>query len=149
MRILRPYVPSDADSCLRIFDSNVPRYFGTHERAGFAAYLQHPDRAGDYQVIERDGRIVACAGLAIDGTTAVFCWGMVEHGLHRQTLGSALALARLGLARAVGVQRVTLSTSQHTRDFYAALGFTVTRVVTDGHGPGLDAVEMEQVLAGR
>ncbi|MGA6149665.1 MULTISPECIES: GNAT family N-acetyltransferase [Stenotrophomonas] len=149
MRISRPYRPADADACLRIFDSNVPGYFGAHERAGFAAYLQHPDRTGDYRVIERDGRIVACAGLAIDGTTAAFCWGMVEHGLHRQGLGHTLAQARLGLARAVGAQRVTLSTSQHTRGFYAALGFTVTRVVTNGHGPGLDAVEMEQVLSGR
>ncbi|WP_422507593.1 GNAT family N-acetyltransferase [Stenotrophomonas sp. GZD-301] len=144
----RPYSAADADACLRIFDSNVPGYFGTHERAGFAAYLQHPDRAGDYHVIERHGRIVACAGLAIDASDATFCWGMVEHGLHRQGLGSALAQARLRQARALGAQRVILSTSQHTRDFYAALGFTVTRVVTDGHGPGLDAVEMEQVLAG-
>jgi predicted GNAT family N-acyltransferase len=72
---------------------------------------------------------------------------MVERSRHRQGLGRALAVARLYQAEAdPSVQRITLSTSQHTQGFYAGLGFQVVRVVADGHGAGIDAVEMQRVL---
>lgn len=149
-RRVRLFTPLDVDACLALFDGNVPRFFGTHERADFADYLQQPARQMDYLVIERNGRVVACGGWAMDDAqTAAFCWGMVAHALHRQGLGRALAQTRLQQARARGARRVVLSTSQHTCDFYARLGFTVTQVVADGHGPGLDAVEMVMDMATR
>ena len=148
MTLLRTFNPTDASACLALFDSNVPRYFGAHERADFYRYLLHSERESDYLVIERHGRVVACGGLMrIDADTAAFCWGMVDRTLHRQGLGNALAQARVERAHALGVRRLTLSTSQHTRDFYAAHGFEVTGIVPDGHGPGLDAVHMERSMA--
>jgi len=147
MSTIRAFTAADAPACLAIFDGNVPRFFGAHERADFATYLQQPARAADYLVIERDDRVVACGGLAMDeALTAAFCWGMVDYTVHRQGLGSELAHARLQQARAHGARRVVLSTSQHTCGFYAALGFGITRIVTDGHGPGLDAVDMQRVM---
>lgn len=135
----------DAPACLTVFDSNVPRYFGTHERVGFSDYLGQPARCRDYLVVERHGRAVACGGLMMDDDfSAAFCWGMVERALHHQGLGTLLTTTRLAQARVLGARRVTLSTSQHTQQFYARHGFTITRVIADGHGPGLDAVEMEQ-----
>lgn len=143
MSTIRAFTAADAPACLAIFDGNVPRFFGAHERADFSTYLQQPARAADYRVIECGDRVVACGGLAMDDAlTAAFCWGMVDHTVHRQGLGRELAQARLLQARARGARRVVLSTSQHTCDFYAALGFEVTGVVSDGHGPGLDAVGM-------
>uniref|UniRef100_UPI0039C6A582 GNAT family N-acetyltransferase n=1 Tax=Stenotrophomonas pavanii TaxID=487698 RepID=UPI0039C6A582 len=63
----------------------------------------------------------------------------------RQGLGRELALARLRQAEAdPSIKRITLSTSQHTQGFYAGLGFQVTRIVSNGHGAGIDAVEMER-----
>ncbi|MCC7635080.1 GNAT family N-acetyltransferase [Stenotrophomonas rhizophila] len=150
MPTLRPYTPTDAPACLVLFDANVPRYFAPRERQDFANYLLHPDRSHDYRVIEHNGDVVACGGLALDNeNTAAFCWGMVDSTRHRQGFGSLLSHARLAHARTLGAQRVTLSTSQHTQGFYAGLGFAVTRIVPDGHGPGLDAVEMALELAPR
>jgi predicted N-acetyltransferase YhbS len=147
---LRLFAAIDANACLAVFDSNVPRYFGVHERADFSSYLRRSERAHDYLVLERGGRIVACGGLMrTDADTAAFCWGMVDSRLHRQGLGNTLALARVAQAHALGVRRLTLSTSQHSRGFYAAQGFIVTAIVTDGHGPGLDAVHMERPMAPR
>ena len=145
---IRPYQPADADACLSLFDSNVPEYFTPAERADFERFLQRDAQGCDYQVIEHDDRVVACGGLAIEADgVAVFCWGMVERSLHRQGFGRQLSLARLQQARQnPNAKRVELSTSQHTQDFYAQLGFSVTRVVANGHGPGLDAVEMVLVL---
>ncbi len=147
MPSLRPFTPADTTVCLDLFDGNTPRFFAVHERIDFSSYLLDPKRQHDYLVVERQGRIVACGGLALDDEhSAAFCWGMVERSQHRQGLGKTLALARLARAHALGVRRVVLSTSQHTCGFYAALGFALTRVVADGHGPGLDAVEMECTL---
>ncbi len=146
----RLFATTDASACLDVFDSNVPLYFGAHERADFSNYLLQRERAHDYLVLEREGRIAACGGLMrTDEDTAAFCWGMVDSRLHRQGLGNILALARVAQAHALCVRRLTLSTSQHTRGFYAAQGFVVIAIVPDGHGPGLDAVHMERPLAPR
>ncbi len=150
MAIFRPYHPNDATHCLRVFDSNTPRFFGPHERDDFVGFLQEPQRTQDYVVVERDGQIVACGGLAcVDEETAGFVWGMVDQRLHRQGVGKALALARIEQAQAMGKDRLTLNTSQHVQAFYAGLGFAVVKVVVDGHGPGLDAVEMVLALPER
>lgn len=143
MTTFRPYRHNDATHCLHVFDSNTPRFFGPHERSGFVGFLQEPQRPQDYVVVERDGEIVACGGLAsLDEETAGFVWGMVDQRLHRQGVGKALALARIEQAQAMGKRRLTLNTSQHVQTFYSGLGFAVVNVVADGHGPGLDAVEM-------
>ncbi len=140
----RPYRPADAAGCLSVFDSNVPAYFASSERTDFQRFLDDQAMQCAYLVIESHGQILACGGLSIDDAgVAGFCWGMVLRSHHRQGLGRQLANARLQLAfQHPGVQRVTLSTSQHTQAFYERLGFAVTRVVPNGHGPGLDAVEM-------
>jgi len=146
--LIRPYQSTDAEACMSLFDSNVPDYFAPSERADFESFLQRDAQSCAYQLIEQDGRVVACGGLSIrpDGV-AGFCWGMVERSLQRQGLGRQLSLARLQQARQnPNVKRVELSTSQHTQAFYAQLGFGVTRVVVDGPGPGLDAVEMTLML---
>ncbi|WP_295570085.1 GNAT family N-acetyltransferase [Stenotrophomonas maltophilia] len=143
---LRLYRPADASACLSIFDSNVPTYFAPEERSDFERFLCEQATDSAFQVIERDGSIVACGGLLRCGDgSAGFCWGMVERALHRRGIGRELALARLHQAEAdPSITRITLSTSQHTQGFYAGLGFEVTRVVADGHGAGIDAVEMER-----
>ena len=145
---IRPYRASDLHACLSIFDSNVPTYFAPAERSDFERFLREQATRCAFQVIERAGAPVACGGLSRrDDGSAGFCWGMVDRALHRQGLGRTLALARLQQAeRDPAIKRITLSTSQHTEGFYAALGFRVTRVVADGHGPGIDAVDMERGL---
>lgn len=147
---VRAFTPSDVAVCLGIFDSNVPHFFGAHERAGFSSFLLQPARSQDYLVLQHAGQVLACGGLALeDAVTAAFCWGIVHRHWHRKGLGKEMAVARLARAQALGVQRVILSTSQHTQDFYARQGFSVSGVVIDGHGPGLDAVEMAAALIRR
>jgi len=144
----RPYHRNDLAACLAIFDSNLPTYFALAERPDFETFLRDLAQEHAYQVIELDGGIVACGGLSPPANgTAGFCWGMVEKSRHRQGLGRQLAQVRLRQAATdPRVERVQLNTSQHTEDFYAALGFRVTQRVVDGHGPGLHAVHMEARL---
>lgn len=143
----RPYEARDRDACLALFDSNVPTYFTTEERPGFADWLTSMDPRA-YRVIERDGRVVACGGVGLepDGAVASLCWGMVDQGLHRQGLGRALTQARIDAARALGATAVRCDTSQKTTAFYERFGFVITAVETDGYGPGLDRCEMRLAL---
>jgi predicted GNAT family N-acyltransferase len=88
---------------------------------------------------------VACGGctVAADGTTAGFCWGMVDRALQGTGLGTLLTQARLRVAMAApGVTRIRLDTGQHSQGFYARFGFRPVAVTPDGDGPGLDRWDM-------
>ncbi|MBN9481610.1 MAG: GNAT family N-acetyltransferase [Bordetella sp.] len=149
MLIARPYRADDCEACLALFDGNTPRFFDASEREGFVAYLEETAFAHTYLVIERNGRVVACGGHAVepDRVSAALCWGMVDNGLHRQGVGRTLTEARIAAARATpGITRIILNTSQHTQGFYARFGFEPTRVTPDGYAPGIDRWDMELKL---
>ena len=142
--LARAYAPADRDACLALFDGNVPRFFDAGERSDFERFLGGTALASPYQLLLREGRIVACGGFLIEtGEEAHLCWGMVDRALQGQGLGARLTEARLAAARATpGVRRVRLDTSQHTQSFYARFGFQVVSVTPDGYGPGLDRWDM-------
>lgn len=148
--LVRDYSPADREACLALFDSNVPTFFVTAERAEFAAFLDA--LPGPYIVLEaEDGRIVGCGGIAVTPRTGVadLCWGMVDRRLHGTGLGRRLTVERLKRAKSDPLTRaVALSTSQHTTGFYERLGFTITGVVKDGFAPGLDQCDMRLDLCG-
>lgn len=148
---LRPYLPTDRDACLSLFDSNMPRFFAEPERAQFETFLASPDCS--YFVMEHEERAVGCGGYAIHAAekSASLVWGMVRGDSHRMGLGRFLLLYRLreiGKAGANGrdvkgdIEMVRLDTSQHAAPFYTSQGFKVAGVVADGYGPGLDRIEM-------
>lgn len=145
MDTTRAYRPDDFNSCLALFEENVPTFLSAEERADFVHFLSHLADAWHYCVIEREGEVVAGAGYSIsaDGTTASLGWGMVHPKLHRKGLGTILLLARLQALRLIpDVECVLLDTSQHTQGFYARFGFVMKQVVRDGYGAGLDRWDM-------
>lgn len=149
MTLFRPFRPDDITACLAIFDGNCPRFFAPSEREEFAAFLTAP-RPSDapYLVLEDESDILACGGIEVSGPDAHLTWGMVARDRHGQHLGTRLTEARLALARTLpGVERLILSTSQHTQGFYAGFGFTLTARTPDGFGPGLDRIDMALPLS--
>ena len=145
MDFVRAYAPSDRDDCLRLFDGNAPDFFAASERQDFADFLERQPAGVSFQVVERDGRLVACGGHFVedDGETAGLCWGMVDRSLQGTGLGHILTEARLRAIRATpGVKRVRLDTSQHTHGFYARFGFQREAISPDGYGPGLERWNM-------
>ena len=72
MDTIRTYRPDDFSACLALFNDNVPTFFSAGERADFVHFLTHHAATWHYQVIERAGQVVACAGYSIstNGTTA-------------------------------------------------------------------------------
>ena len=144
--VTRLFRPDDLAACLAVFDSNLPRFFAVEERDEFADFLQKITQSDDpYLVLQQESRIVACGGLSSERDTrqASLSWGMVDQNLHGQGLGRELTQARINLAKGmVGIDRLTLATSQHTRGFYERFGFVIQRLTPNGFGLGLDRCDM-------
>ena len=140
----RPYSQSDYDACLRVFDTNVPRFFRGEERPGYTTFLAH--LPGPYIVlVSSSDAVVGCGGYAVAEGSGVadLCWGMVDQELHGRGLGRVLAELRIHrIRRDASVVTIALNTSQHTVAFYERLGFRTIRVEPDGYGPGLDRFDM-------
>ena len=139
-----PYEPSDRDQCLRLFQSNVPRFFHPSEEAEYETYLdQHAP--GNYWCALQDGSPVGCGGIRIrpDGIGRLV-WGMIHRDHHRQGLGQALLQFRLRqLAESPEVKIIQLETSQYNPGFFRRFGFSEFKKTEDLYGPGLDSHEME------
>ncbi|HEU4743569.1 MAG TPA: GNAT family N-acetyltransferase [Meiothermus sp.] len=143
----RPYYPADEAACLKVFDSNVPKYFSTEEREEFKTFLKLPSCV--YLVLEQSGQIVGCGGYYVhqEGGQGDLCWGMVRRELHGTGLGKRLLLERLGrIVQNPQVTSIRLDTSQHTRGFFAKLGFVTLAIVPNGYGPSLDRYNMRLSL---
>jgi predicted GNAT family N-acyltransferase len=138
---IRPYLPADASACLTLFESNVPAFFASSEATEFAAFLAAPN--AHFFVAEREGRVVGCGGAYVRGRSGRLCWGMVERRLHLAGVGAALLRSRLDLLfENPEVDRVDLSTSQHSAGFFGRFGFSVVHTEPDGFAAGIDEVKM-------
>lgn len=141
--ILREYTPQDKTACLELFDSNLEPYFKPEERSDFSSFLDR--KVGDYFVVENEGEIVGCGGIALRPEIGEgnLTWGMINRQKHRQGIGGFLTEARLERLRQIpGLKTVAIQTSQHTAAFYARYGFEVREIIPDGFGPGLDNYKM-------
>jgi len=140
---MRSYATADRETCLAIFDGNVPAYFAAADRADFAGFLER--RPGTFLVME-EKRVVACGGWYLEEASrrAGLAWGMVERSLQAKGIGGALLLERLRQIRDDGrAEVVDLRTTQKVRGFYERFGFAAVRSTPDGFGAGLDRIEME------
>ncbi|GHH48978.1 GNAT family N-acetyltransferase [[Pseudomonas] boreopolis] len=145
---LRPYRATDLAACIALFESNVPDYFGAHERGDF---LDSLDEDGlRYFVLEDSrGELLGCGGYAPhpEPSAAGLVWGMVRRDLHAHGLGTRLLEERLERIRAEGrFARVLIETTPMSQGFFARFGFVVRRIEPDGFGGGYDLVEMELPL---
>jgi GNAT superfamily N-acetyltransferase len=145
---VRPYCVEDLPAVVKIFRSNIPKYFGPGEENGLHDFLNGPDSA-EYYVVEVDGEVVGAGGIALnddlDPPTVSLCWGMVRADHIGTGLGRALVEFRLRLAeeKYPGIP-LTIGTSQHTRGFYEKFGFRLVDHTPDGFGPGIDICSMRR-----
>ncbi len=143
----RQYNSEDRGDCIRVFDSNVPKFFRDHERPDFVSFLDSEECP--YFVIEFENAIIGCGGYGIrEGSDqADMCWGMVAAEYHGKHAGEYLLLARLyEIVTATCATSVRLGTSQYTDGFFQKYGFAIQSIKPDGIDTGLDEVEMRLQL---
>ena len=121
--VVREYTTDDKEACLAIYRSNedlLPPDL-------IESYADWLDMGTSYMlVVEREGRIVACGGLEIDGdknSNQMNC-GLVLREHHRKGLGTLLTLTRLALVPPDHDPAfVGMETSVQTEPFYQRFGF--------------------------
>jgi hypothetical protein len=138
---IRAYAHSDYDSCLGVFDSNVPKYFAPAERSDFVSFLHVPN--AEFVVAEREGSVIGCGGWYSRDLIGRLCWGMIHSAMHRTSAGSALLQFRLDrLFSVTETDEVRFDTSQHTAAFFSKFGFVIDGVESEGFASGIDCVRM-------
>lgn len=145
---LRLFVDADLEACVALCAANSPEHMLPHEVEELREFLvEKPYAPAPYFVVEAEGVIVACGGVATEGAELHLCWGLVHPDWQRRGLGTRLVEHRLDWARGrAGLEVARLCTSQRTRAFYERFGFKSTRFTPDGFGPGLDRHDMERPL---
>ena len=145
--VFRPYIPDYKDSCINIFVSNTPNYFGVHELDDFRKFLD--TLPCPYYVVTRNDEVLACGGYGVDQqkNTVVLAWGMARADLHKQGLGTFLLAERLKqIYQDFGETVVEIDTSQHSKGFFERFGFEVGIITENYYAPGLHRVDMQLVL---
>lgn len=144
MEILK-YEPIFKDQCIKIFESNMPKFFAAEELQLFIAFLDN-DIEGNYYVVEKSGIVVACGGVFLDERTdeGGLSWGMVHSDLHKQGIGKLLTEYRIELLKEKYPNKAhKVDTSQHTAAFYVKRGFKTIEIIPDGFAKGLDKYVMK------
>jgi ribosomal protein S18 acetylase RimI-like enzyme len=139
---------------MRIFRSNMPRFFTRSEEGDFAGWLdaldgplgkEDEDDVAYYYVGELQGSVIACGGWGIrtGADHATLIWGMVDAAHHGSGIGRALTRHRLDdFGAAYPSMDMTIDTSHHTEGFYERLGFQTEKITEDGYAPGLHRHDM-------
>lgn len=142
-----PYRSVDLESCVQIFESNIPEFFRDHEVPGYRRYLEQ-HATGRYWCVYEGDELVGCGGIHVaDDGHARLCYGMIRADRHKHGYGRALAEFRIAeIHKDPRAVSIGLDTSQHHPEFFAKFGFVPVSVEKDKYAPGLDSHEMILVL---
>ena len=150
---IRRYQDSDKEFCMKIFKTNVPKYFTLEEVDEFERFLT---KLGDseatdnpiYYVMEFENTVIGCGGFgekqAIDGTAAItFVWGMVDRAFHKKGFGEQLLRFRLAeIPLHFPDRQVILDTTQFSYTFFEKYGFKTLKITENSYGEGMHRYDM-------
>lgn len=141
----RPYTSADRTACLRLFDSNCPRYFAPNEREGYEAFMTAAD--GEYEVCLLDGQVVGAYGvLAVESTGLALRWIVIAPEFQGHGLGSAIMQRVFEAVRATGpAARLHIGASHLSAPFFARFGARELTRTPHGWGPDMHRVDMELI----
>ena len=123
-----PYQQKHFESCMKIIQSNTPKYILPFEHLDF-----------------KNNNLVACGGYGLNKTKtkAGLCWGLVHRRYHNQGFGSQSIKYRLNHIMINYPEiEIHLDTSQHTHQFFEKFGFITKQITKNGYGEGLDKYDM-------
>lgn len=143
MKIIN-YTQIFREDCIKIFKSNLPKFFAMEELPFFESFLDQ-DTEDNYFVVKIDGQIIGCGGIFLDSKSNVggLSWGMVHADYHGKGIGKAFTQFRIDLLKKTYPSiPYKIETSQHTAEFYEKNGFKTVEIVPDGFSKGIDKYTM-------
>ena len=137
----RPYCRADYYACIDLFDANCPDFFDPDERHDYQRFLEGSPEG--YEVCEVDGHVLGVFGLSgNENGQKRLVWIMVDSEAHGTGIGAKIMERVIYLARASRARAIGLSTSQKVAPFFEKYGAETTSIIKDGHGLGIDRVDM-------
>lgn len=139
MKIIN-YTKIFREDCIKIFRSNLPKFFAIEELPIFESFLDEYTE-DNYFVVKMDGEIIGCGGIFLDTekNLAGLSWGMVHSEYHGKGIGKTFTQYRIDLLKKTYPSLpYAIETSQHTAGFYERNGFKTVEIVTDGFSKGID-----------
>ena len=125
------YFPSDKEAVLKLIRLNTPMYFALEEEADLSEYL---DNEREYYYVLLSGMdIIGCGGINIadNGTRGKISWDIIHPDWQGHSLGSLLLKYRINVLKSMGIDRITVRTSQVTYQFYLKQGFILKSIKKD------------------
>jgi GNAT superfamily N-acetyltransferase len=140
---IRPYVTSDREACLALFDANCPGYFAPNERANYETFLN--DSPPAYSVCLEGDAIIGAFGVlpGSDAGKYHLNWILLAPHAQGRGMGSAIMKHAVASARRSGARRLAIAASHRSAPFFARFGAQRLAYTPDGWGPGMHRVDME------
>lgn len=140
---IRSYRADDKEAVLALLHMLVPTYFATEEIDDLSSYLDKEIEL--YFVMEREGEIVAAAGINFEREKGVgkLSWDFVHPAEHGQGLGTTLLQHRINILKSMEeIQTISVRTSQLAFCFYEKNGFETVEIKKDFWAEGFDMYRM-------
>ena len=137
------YNPKHFRSCIKIIQSNTPKYILPSEQFDYKNFLLSNSKR--YFVFFNANYLVACGGYGFDKTKtkAVLSWGLVHREHHNKGYGTYLLKYRLNEIKKYHSNiKICLDTSTNTYQFFEKFGFKIIKIARYGYGEGLDKYDM-------
>ena len=98
--VIRDYMPSDKDSAMQCFRSNVPEFFSASDESWFESALDEPD--GPSFVMVHEESVIGFGGYEVSTTynSAVLVFGQIHAHWHGKGLGKQLLEYRINHLKA-------------------------------------------------
>ncbi len=143
--LIRPYKETDRVDLLDIFKRNTPDHFDVDEESDFNTYLnQNPQT---YFTLLNENRIAGGIGYLKSGNQGQLTWLLFHPEYQGLGLGSLAVKHCMDLlAEDHRLDKVIITTSQRTYQFFERFGFWLIRREKDYWSKGLDLCLMEKSL---
>jgi len=142
----RPFLLSDREACLAIFDTNCPEFFAPNERKDYEQFL--PGNPSAYEVCVRSHKIVGAYGFKISSERKRGCisWIMVDASDRGSGLGTRMIRRVLESISSKSATIIDIAASQKSAPFFARFGAVEINRTVEGWGPELDRIDMKLTL---
>lgn len=141
---IRAYQTTDKYEIINLIKLNTPKYFAVEEEEDLNRYLETEREL--YYVLLYDQKIVGCGGINFtnNNTTGKISWDIFHPDYQGKSLGTRLLKYRIDkLNSIVGLQKITVRTSQIAYKFYEKQGFELFEIKKNYWAEGLDMYYME------
>ena len=143
----RPYIASDREACLGLFNANCPEFFAENERHDYDRFLMNDSLS--YRVcFSTINKILGAYGLVVDleKNCGRIRWIMADKKARGCGLGTYMMHQILEEATAQRIPFIKIAASQKSAPFFAKFGAVEHKITAEGWGSGLDRVDMELML---